>query len=146
MTTRRSFLKGLGASLLVPTPGLWTPEERQLVATDTFGPDTPGPSPPRSRVGYLFGVFPTSNWRRPPPSGISEEGWTAFYVEPTSTIFGVEPIGWEHWTAGRGIPSVYHYKIEFDVYTDDPAGHLAQSHAATPGEAVRAVTTRRGTR
>ncbi len=53
-TNRRSFLKGLSAALVVPSPVLWTPEERELVAglPADVEPEIEGAPAPHGHVDY----------------------------------------------------------------------------------------------
>lgn len=140
MVDRRSFLKGLGASMLVPTPKLWTPEERQLVLADEIPEPEPQPVPhvpTATPGGYLLGVLP-SPWSHP---GLPK--WSAFYTEPHTVTIGVDhdlPFSRVEYRAGRYLPEVTRYKFEFEVYGPPHGPHyLFVADRDSPGDAARAV-------
>lgn len=143
MVDRRSFLKGLGASLLVPTPKLWTPEERQLVLADDIPEPEPQPvphAPTGTPGGYLLGVLPSPRcWTHPPAVG---GRWSAFYTEPHTVTARIDhdlPFSQVEWRAGRNEPYLTRYTFEFEVYGPPHGPFLYVANRDTPGDAARAV-------
>ena len=151
MVDRRSFLKGMGAALLVPAPKFWTPEERQLVLASDM-PQQPVPTIPSPRPaaeGYLLGVFRMQRHYRhftgDQPTGWVEEPtdrWHAFYVEPHSTVIGLD---WDlpftrmdHTYTGHRTPSTTRYTVEFDVYGED-GKNMCHATGPSPQQAARAA-------
>lgn len=80
MVDRRGFLKGLaafGSAPLVPSPVLWTPEQRQIVATTEMPPQVDAEFVRAANIsdGFLAVVVPPRS---------RNEGWTAMVGEPIS--------------------------------------------------------------
>ncbi len=143
MADRRSFLKGLSAAFLVPSPTLWTPEERQLVASTDF-PPPPVPSNDLPKAGdpvdwkappsgYLMMVMPEIDHQSWTHTG----KWTAFHARPHR--FEIErKIDWHEtstFCSYERVPTVTETDVKASLH--NAVWHIGD----TPGAAARAATT-----